>query len=272
MSADSFDDFQQSYLRILGAAVIAYVLFHRYRSKKLLSSLSKREWSVYGVRAFLGYVFGTAIFTIAVNNADLSTVAFISAVPTLGLIAYVLFREKLPLLSLPFVGLSIAGVFILTGASIDKLHFGTGEIAAIVANIGFSISFLMARMHDKKRNNFENTTILLLLGWVPIFIISLLLHESIIPRDITVGSVVGLILAAVFNVVNLYGANYVFNNMKAYVAGNIILLETIWASMFGLILFSEPVTMSIAAGGLLIIACALAINRIDNKNEEVQIS
>lgn len=272
MSADSFDNFQQSYLRILGAAIIAFIVFRRYRSKKLLSSLSKREWSIYGTRAFLGYVFGTAIYTIAINNANLSTVAFISAVPTLGLLAYVLFREKLPLLSLPFVGLSIAGVFVLTSTSLGEIHFGIGEIAAMVANIGFSISFLMARMHDKKRNNFENTTVLLLLGWIPILIISLLLHESIFPHDLTAGAVLGLVLAAIFNVINLYGANYVFNNMKAYVAGNILLLETVWASVFGLVLFSEPITMTIAAGGLLIIACAFAINRIDNKDEEVQIS
>ena len=272
MSAASFDDFQQSYLRILGAAILAFVFFRSYRSKNLLRSLSKREWSIYSIRAFLGYVFGTAIYTIAINNADLSIVAFISAVPTLGLLAYVLFREKIPLLSLPFVGLSIAGVFVLTGANLGDLHLGVGEIAAIVANLGFSVSFLMARMHHKKRNNFENTTVLLLLGWIPIFIISLLLHENIVPHNLTIESTVGLILAAVFNVINLYGANYVFNNMKAYVAGNILLLETIWASLFGLLLFAEPITMTIAAGGLLIVACALVINKIDNKDEEAQIS
>lgn len=272
MSADSFDDFQQSYLRILGAAIVAFVFFRRYRQKKLFSSLSMHEWSIYGTRAFLGYVFGTAIYTIAINNANLSVVAFISAVPILGLLAYILFREKLPVASLPFVVLSIIGVFVLSGTKIGDLHLGLGEIAAIIANIGFSISFLMARMHNKKRNNYENTTILLLLGWVPVFIISLLLHESIVPHNLTTGSIAGLILAAVFNVINLYGANYVFNHMKAYVAGNILLLETVWASVLGLVLFSEPVTIAIMSGGFVIIACALAINKIDNRSEETQIN
>lgn len=270
MSAESFDSFQQSYLRVLGAAIIAYVVFRRFRRKGFVKSLSKREWSIYTTRAFLGYVFGMSIFTIAVNNANLSVVAFISAVPTLGLLAYVLFREKLPAISLPFIVLSIGGVLLLTGVGIGNIQFGIGEIAAIVANIGFSISFLMARMHDKRRNNFENTTLLLALGWIPVFIISVALGESLVPHSLSVSAVVGLLLAAVFNVVNLYGANYVFNNMKAYVAGNILLLETIWASMLGLILYAEPITLMIAAGGMVIIACSLIINKIDNKNEEPQ--
>lgn len=268
MSADSFDDFQQSYLRILGAAIIAYVVFRKYRRKHLFSSLSRREWSVYGVRAFLGYIFGTAIFTVAINNANLSIVAFISAVPMLGLLAFLMFREKLPLISLPFLAVSMIGVIFMTGANFGSFHLGIGEIAAIVSNVGFSVSFLMARMHDKKRNNFENTTILLLIGWIPIFIISLLLHENVVPQSLTIGALIGLVFAAVFNVINLYGANYVFNNMKAYAAGNILLLETVWASLIGLTIFAEPITLAVAAGGMLIVACALVINKIDKKDEE----
>lgn len=126
----------------------------------------------------------------------------------------------------------------------------------------------MARMHDKKRNNFENTTILLLIGWIPIFIISLLLHENVVPQSLTIGALIGLVFAAVFNVINLYGANYVFNNMKAYAAGNILLLETVWASLIGLTIFAEPITLAVAAGGMLIVACALVINKIDKKDEE----
>ncbi len=272
MSAEGFDSFQQSYLRILGAAIIAFIFFRRYFSKKLLSSISSHEWSIYGLRAILGYVFGTAVYTIAINNANLSVVAFISAVPTLGFIAYVMFREKIPLMSIPFFVLSLVGVLFLTGACLSNVHFGIGEIAAAISNIGFSVSFLMSRLHDKKRNNFENTTILLALGWIPVLIISLVLHEHVLPHSLSVTSAVGLLLAAVFNVINLYGANYVFTNMKAYVAGNVLLLETIWASIVGLLIYGEPVTIIVAAGGMLIVASALAINRIDNRNEEPPIS
>ncbi len=272
MASDSFDDFQQSYLRILGAGIIAFVFFRRYFRKNLFRSVTKHEWKIFVSRAIICYVFGTAFFTIAINNANLGAVAFISALPILGLIAFIMFREKLPLASIPFLLLSALGLVLVTGVTLGDFNFGIGEWAAIISMVGFNIGFLMTRFHSKERSNFENTTILLLIGWIPIFIISLLLRENILPTSLSITSLVGLFLGAVFNTINLFGSNYIFKHLKAYVAGNILLLETVWASMLGLTLFAEPITMMVAAGGMLIIASAFAVNKIDKKDEERLIS
>jgi drug/metabolite transporter (DMT)-like permease len=268
MTGDSFSDFQQSYLRILCAAVFALIFFRRRLSKHLLSSISRHEWKIYIIRAMFGYILGVSLFTVAITNADLSVVTFISAVPTLGLVAYVMFREKPPLASIPFLLVAAIGVLLVAGASFNHIHFGVGEIAAIIATLGFDVSFVMSRLHDKSRNNFENTTILLLIGWIPVFIIALCLHEKVIPDSISIKSLIGLLLASVFNAVNLYAANYVFTNLKAYVAGNLLLLECVWASMFGLLLYGESLTVAVAIGGILIVTSAIAVNKLDKKVEE----
>lgn len=272
MMEGSFDSFQQTYLRILLAGIVALIVFRKQLSKRLFVSLSKKEWGIYSMRATVSYAVGVAAFTVAIQHADLGVVSFISTLPVLGLLAFMLFRERLSQISLVFIAVSILGLFFLTGADIHNFHLGIGEIASIVALIGFNVGFLLSRLHRKERNNFENTTILLLIGWIPVFAISLILNEALIPHNVSTAAIIGLILSAIFNVVGLYATNYVFTNLKAYVAGNILLLEGIWATVIGAIWYSESITGAVIVGGLLIIASAFAINRIEAKDNETPVA
>jgi drug/metabolite transporter (DMT)-like permease len=268
MMQDSFDSFQQTYLRILLAGLIALVIFRKKFSERLLASISTREWIVYGGRAVMGYAVGVAAFTIAIQHTSLGVVSFISCLPILGLLAWIMFREKVPRKSLLPIGVSILGLGLLTGIDVGEVRLGLGEWASIICMLGFYIGYLMSRMHDKQRSNIENTTILLLIGWIPVFIISLIRHENIIPQSVSVGAAIGLLLSAVANIVGLYAINYVFAHLKAYVAGNILLLEGVFALIIGLVLYGEAITLGIAAGGLLIIVSAVVINSTSKTAEE----
>lgn len=134
--------------------------------------------------------------------------------------------------------------------------------------LGFYIGFLMSRMHNEARSNYENTTILLLIGWIPVFLISMMKHEAIVPTSISIAAFVGLVLATLTNVVGLYAINYVFTNLKAYVAGNFLLLECVFALILGWVLYGESITAGIMLGGLLIMASAVAVNNISKADEE----
>jgi len=265
MMGDSFGTFQQVYLRILFAGLLALYFFRKKMARNLLGSIGRWEWSVYGIRAFVSYTVGVAAFTVAIQNTDLGVVSFVSSIPLLGLFAWLLFREKLPIASLPFVLLSIVGLLFVTGFDYRDVRFGIGEVASLIAMIGFDIGFLMSRMHKKSRNNYENTTIILLLGWVPLFLISLFRHEQLIPDSVSMIAAVGLIVSSVQNVVGLYAINYVFTNLKGYVAGNILLLEGVFAIVLGYILYDEKLTWSLTVGGLIIMGCAFAINQIEHQ-------
>jgi len=269
MMDDSFATFQQTYLRILVAGIIAMALFRKKFSRRLVASITKREWWIYSLRALISYVLGVASFTVAVQHTNLGIVSFIAALPILGLLAWILFREKLPAKSLLPIGLSIVGLTLVTGINFSNFNFGVGEWAAVICMLGFYIGFLMSRMHDKARSNFENTTILLLIGWIPVFIISLFSHEALLPHSVSAVAVVGLLLASLANIVGLYAINYVFTSLKAYVAGNILLLECVFALILGLVLYGEPVTAGIAFGGLLIVISAIVVNNINKADEEV---
>jgi len=138
---------------------------------------------------------------------------------------------------------------LITGIDFRNIGFGIGEWAAIISILGFDVGYLMSKMHNKTRSNFENTTILLLIGWIPVFILSTIRHEALIPHSVSLVAIVGLLLSSLSNIVGLYAINYVFGNIKAYVAGNIFLLECVFALVFGLLLYGEPITAGIAAGG-----------------------
>ena len=65
------------------------------------------------------------------------------------------------------------------------------------------------------------------------------------------------------NVIGLYAINYVFGNLKAYVVGNILLIEGFFAVIVGYLLYNEPLTLSLLLGGSIIVYCAFIINRIE---------
>jgi len=248
---------------------MALFIFRRKLHKDFLRSIDRREWSVYAIRALISYTVGVAGFTIAIQNTNLATVSFITALPILGLLALGLFREKLPLKSLLPIGISVIGLVLMTGVDIRHLNFGIGEWAAIICMFGFDIGYLMSRMHKKERSNFENTTVLLLIGWIPVFIISMAKHESLLPHSLSLIAVIGLFMASLANVIGLYAINYVFTNLKAYVAGNILLLECVFALILGLALYGEAISMHIIFGGLLIVVSAIIVNNINKADEEV---
>jgi drug/metabolite transporter (DMT)-like permease len=268
MMQGSFDTFQQVYLRILLAGLVALFVFRKKFSQNLFSSIPKREWAIYGARGFMAYTIGVAGFTVAVQHTSLGTISFISALPILGLLAWIMFREKIPKKSFVPIGLSVAGLALLTGIDLRNFSMGVGEWAAIVCMFGFDIGYLMSRMHDKKRNNFENTTILLLVSWVPLLILSIIQREGILPHNLSPVAILGLVLSVVANIAGLYAINYVFTNLKAYIAGNILLLEGVFSLILGLLLYDEPIVGSVVLGGLIVVVSAIMINNINKDVEE----
>jgi drug/metabolite transporter (DMT)-like permease len=265
MLAGSFTTYQQVYLRILIAGVLAAVVFRKQVAGIKLNRLSARHWWIYALRAFLGYTVGVLVYTFAIEHSKLSTVSFISSLPIMGLLAWLMFRERLEATTLPLVGFSVIGLLLLTGFSFTGFSFGAGELAAMVALLGFDLGFLLSKSHHSSMSNVQSTTILLLLGWIPAFVLSLAHGEAFNVGQVTWQGWVGLTMSSVLNVVGLMAVNYVFAHMKAYVAGNIFLVEGVFSSVLGLVFYHELPTATGMIGALIIVACALGISLIDAK-------
>jgi drug/metabolite transporter (DMT)-like permease len=164
---------------------------------------------------------------------------------------------------LPFILISIVGLGFLTGIDPVRAGLGIGAMAAIVSMLGYDFGALMSRVHPKHFSNRQNTIMLLLVSWIPLLVISLARGESQTLSHVTAVSLLGLVLSAIMNVVGLYVTNYVFANLKAYVAGNIFLLDGVFAALLGFFLYGEiPAPLALLGAGI-IVACAYMISLID---------
>jgi drug/metabolite transporter (DMT)-like permease len=270
MMDGSFGTWQQVYLRILGAAIIAMVVFRKSVNWTFMRQVKMGEWGVYVLRSIFAYVIGVGFVTIAVLNADLATVSFISSLPVLGVFAWVMFREKVVPATLPFIGLSIVGLALLTGIGIGGFELGLGVVAAIISLVGFDIGYMMSRYHPKEYTNSQNTTLMLLVGWVPLVVVSSALGERVVPEHVTPIAWFGLLMGSIMNVATLLLLNYTVNRLKGYVVGNLLLLEGVFALITGLVLYGEvPTAVSLVGAGL-IIGSALAISFIDSRRDKVE--
>ncbi len=266
MMASSFGTWQQVYLRMLLAGLMAAMVFRRSFSWKFLRQIQARDWAVYILRGLFANTIGVGFFTIAVQHAQLSTVSFVSSLPILGILGWLMFRQKVQLATVPFIGLSVVGLVLLTGVDLRDFHLGWGETAAIIAMLGFDLGYMMSRYHPKRFSNYQNTTLLLLTAWVPLFVVSRWRGEPLVPHHISMMGWTGLVVSSVLNVLALYLINYVFGHLKAYVAGNIFLLEGVFALAVGFVLYHEVPTVLALVGAGIILACAYGISLIDARS------
>ena len=180
MMAGSFASWQQVYARMLLAAILALVIFRRQVDLKFWRSIRPQEWGIYLIRAVLANAIGVGFFTLAVQSAPLATVSFVSSLPLLGLMGWLLFGEKVSLRTLPFIGLSVVGLMMLTGVSASHFVLGWGELAALVGMLGFDLGYLMSRFHPQRYSNIQNTTAMLCVVWIPLLTISLAVRELLL--------------------------------------------------------------------------------------------
>lgn len=268
MMDGAFTPYQQVFWRSILAGLCCWIFFGSRFSKNLLSRLTRRDWIVLILHAFLAYGIGVLSFTIAILHADLAQVAFISSLPVAGPLAWLLFREKLARWSLPFIAISILGLFLVTGLTSASYHFNLGTIAAVVSMLGFSISYLMVRYHPKNLTTLHTTTLILSFGWIPAFMLMLVARQSILPAHINTVALVGLLFSVILNISGIYILNHIFKHLKAYAASNLLLLEGVFALTLGYMAYGEKLSALELLGAALIVLSAVALSAVSLRTQE----
>ncbi|MBL8121684.1 EamA family transporter [Candidatus Saccharibacteria bacterium] len=269
MMQESFTTYQQVYIRVFLAAVFSWVIFAKVIKLKQLKCYRAKTWGVYALRALMAFSVGVLLFTYAIQNTKFATVSFVASLPTLGILSWLMFRERLAKGSLPFIMLSVVGLVMLTNIDLTNFRLGKGELAAIVSMIGFNIGYLLSRKHPDGSNKYQDATIVLTFGWIVPFLAVLTNGERIWPAHITTVAWVGLIASVIINIVGLVMINYVFAHMKAYVAGNIFLLEGVVALIIGMLLYNESVSVRELVGAGVILACAYMVAQKDRRGQTI---
>jgi drug/metabolite transporter (DMT)-like permease len=257
--------FQQTYLRIGVAFLLSFLVLICYIDKSKIKLVSRRDLLVIGFRAITLYL-GVVLMTEAILHTKIANASFVAALPLLPIFGYFFFKESLRIKTIAYIFLGFVGVLLIAITDMVAFRFGYGELMALLSIIAFDLSYVARRWHTDTLNNLETACIMFGIGTLFLFITSLLFNEGLPSQgQFTFFTVSILLLAGFFNVANLYLTNYGFRHAKMAVAGNILTLETIFALVYGFMLFQEvPVGREIV-GSILVLWSVYQVNKLESE-------
>ncbi|MEK7063194.1 MAG: DMT family transporter [Patescibacteria group bacterium] len=252
----------QIYLRVAIAFLICAVIFAHYVSWQKFLALPWREWGILTLRA-ISLFGGVLIFSYALIIGNYSNVSFAASVPLLPLFGYFLFKDKLSAKIIGYILLSLLGLGLITVNDWSSFSLGYPELLAVAAVVLFDISYIARKWERHTLTSLESAMVNFFISATLLFMISLAMGEGLPTLSaFSFDIVLVLIVAAVFNIFNFSLINYVFSTLTATFAGSILTLETVFALLISILLYSEIPTIIQLFGSALILVSVYKINQL----------
>lgn len=254
LMGDSFGPFYQTWVRSL---IIIALMVPLLLATKSFRKIERQDWPQLAV--FIGFCICTQVpLYYAFNHAPIGTVQLIFyslfVISAYGMGKFYLgeriTRIKLLSMVLAFIGLALVfGASVLSFAPLGLLLAAFNGVASGSENASSK------RLTDKYAPG-----LIIFWGWVCTFLthlpISLLIgeHQPLPHFDAAWGY---LFAYCVVNAAAFWLALEGFRHVDASIGSLIGLMEVIFAVVFSRILFHEPITWSVAVGGVVIIVAAM---------------
>ncbi|KKQ24518.1 MAG: hypothetical protein US40_C0003G0060 [Candidatus Roizmanbacteria bacterium GW2011_GWC2_37_13] len=259
----SFAIFQQLYIRLLSASILGFFVFRKNLNFSKLKKISLREWGLLIFRSFFYYLIGVGLFTKAALMIKISTLSFIGSIPMTAILGFLILKEKITFKKILYIFLAFLGVMIISIKDFSSVFvWGTGEIIAFISVIFVSLAIIQRRYQTKLLNNNEITQIMLIFGFIFVFVTSLGFGEGLPLANWNLSSIITVILAGFINIALMFLTNYGFEKIQTSVASNILTLEMFFAILFGFFFFREIPTLKDAIGGILILFSVIQMNKL----------
>ncbi len=253
--------FEQTYLRIGLAFFLGILIFAKDLSWKKFRTLPRKDVIVLALRAITLYI-GVVLFTEGVLHTKYANASLIAALPLLPLLGYIFLKERLGARTLLYIGVGFIGTFLIAASDLASFRMGYGEMMAFFSLLAFDLSYVARRWHSEHLSDKESAVFMFGVGALFLFATSMAVGESIpSASDFTPILIGTLVVAALFNVANLYLTNYGFKRVAVGIAGNLIALETVFALVYGAVLFQETLVLRELLGGALVLLSVYLINR-----------
>lgn len=264
-----FTLYQQLYLSLAVAFVISLFIFPKSLTIARIRSIPRKDWVVMLFRVVIGYVIGAALYRESLTLTKISNVTFIQSIPFAGIFGFLFFREKFTFKKVLFLLVAYIGVLLIAIKDFSSIFtFGKGEIFSFVSSAFFSLSYVSRKWMSDHLTDKEIAQLLLLMGTVILFVVSLAKGESLPPLDWQWLLLVSLFFTGFFNAINIFLINYGFKNVKVVLASNILTLESIFALILAAIFYKELPSLKELLGGALIIGSVIQMNRLEEKSKK----
>ena len=252
--------FEQTYLRIGLAFLIGSILFYPYCDFKKYTVISKKDFFILTLRSVSLYL-GVVMMTEAFLHTSYSNAAFVASLPLLPLFGYIFLKESIRAQTVGYILIGFIGLAVVSLKSLSEFTFGYGEIMALGSLVLFDVSYIGRKWHSNHLNNYETTLLMFAIGALFLFCTSFLVGETVPAiHQFSFAIIITLIIAAVFNVANLFLTNYGFEHVKVAVAGNILTLEVVFSLAYSVFLFNETPLLRELIGGAIILASVYLVN------------
>ncbi len=258
--------YQQLYLSLAVAFVISLFIFPKTLTFSKLKTVPQKDWMVMLFRVIIGYVIGAALYRESLTLTKISNVTFIQSIPFAGIFGFILFKEKFTSKKALFLVVAYLGVLLIAVKDFSSIFsFGKGEIFSFISSAFFALSYVSRKWMSDFLNDKEIAQLLLLIGTVILFAVSLIKGESLPSFNWHLLLLLSLFFTGLFNAINIFLINYGFKNVKAVLASNILTLESIFALILAIIFYREFPSIKELVGGALIIGSVIQMNRLEEK-------
>jgi drug/metabolite transporter (DMT)-like permease len=241
-----FGPFTQVYLRIgIGLLLTCVFFFKDIQPAKIVTS-TRNDWLLLILMGTVGYSIAVAFITLAVLHTKLLNVSVITATTPffVFLFTILVLRKSFRYSRLFYLLLSAYGVYIITTKSFFSPvgNFSIGDLYALFFAMGISVYILGRKLLSRHLNNSEITVVILFIAFVSAFVIALLFKEPLPVAGFSNPiALFGLLMAGIVILVVTKLQNFGFARLDSVISSQLMLLQIVFAPIFGWSLFHETI-------------------------------
>lgn len=226
---------------------------------------------------FLGLGFGSVLcFTVcyfsAITIMPLSTAAILLYTSPIWimLMSVLFFREKLNRIKLTALALAFAGCVLVSGISGEGLTL-TGLLLGLGSGIGYGLYSILGTVALRKYSPYTVTTYTFLLAAAGSWLVCQ--PADMISKFSAVDNLMELLLFCVLTglvtaVIPFLAYTLGLRTVEASRAGILATIEPLVATLVGILVFSEPLTLLSGLGIILILVAVILLNRKQNSGNQ----
>ena len=245
----------------LAALIFALVLLIKDRAG---FRISLRDIPLFLGLGFGSILFFTVCYFTAITMMSLSTAAILLYTSPIWimLMSFLFFHEKLNRRKLIALGLAFAGCVLVSGISGDGMTF-TGLLVGLGSGIGYGLYSILGTIALRKYSPYTVTTYTFLFAAIGSWFIcspSDLISRFSAAPDLGFLIFFCFLTALITAVIPFLAYTLGLQSVEASKAGIIATIEPMVATLIGIVVFSEPLTLMSGLGILLILSAVVTLN------------
>ncbi len=265
--AEGFQPMTQVYMRIALATITLIIVFRKKIRWSRITSIPLRDGWILLTMGTIGYSVAVYFVTLGALNAKLANVAIIFAsVPFFSyLYAFFFLKKSFDVKLTGLLLISLIGIsFVATKSFAPRLEtFGAGEWFTLLATATMAWFFVGRKTLSKHLNTEEITVIVMAIAAVSGFILALIRRETFsLTAFANLHVILGLAIGGLMNVIVNPIEIYAFEHLDAVFGSQILLLENVFALLFGYLLYAETITTPELAGGFIVVSSVFIANKL----------